>query len=145
MSRLLIATLVVGISALAAKSPIVRTVASPNPPPAAARRAQPGDTVFSAEVLALGEKIFHGKAAGGLCFSCHGANAKGMKKIAPDLTDATWIHGDGSYAFIVSTVEQGVPKPKDAAAPMPPKGGANLTTDQVHAVAAYVWNLRNGK
>lgn len=144
MSCLLTATLIVGISALAAKSPIVRTVASTNTA-TAARRAQPGDTVFSAEVLALGEKIFHGKAAGGLCFSCHGANAKGMKKIAPDLTDATWIHGDGSYAFIVSTVEQGVPKPKDAAAPMPPKGGANLTADQVHAVAAYVWNLRNGK
>ena len=144
MSRLLIATLLVGMSAIVAKVPSERTVATASNL-TALRRAEPADTVFGADVLALGEKIFHGKAAGGLCFSCHGANAKGMKKIAPDLTDATWIHGDGSYAFIVSTVEQGVPKPKDAAAPMPPKGGANLTTDQVRAVAAYVWNLRNGK
>ena len=109
------------------------------------RRDTPADTVFSAEVLALGEKIFLGKAGGGLCFSCHGANAKGMKKIAPDLTDATWINGDGTYPFIVSTVERGIPKPKEAAAPMPPKGGANVSPDQVHAVAAYVWNLRNRK
>ena len=144
MTRLFIVTLLVAGSALAARSPIARYVESTHALTATGR-AEPADTAFSAEVLALGEKIFKGKAAGGLCFSCHGANAKGMKKIAPDLTDATWIHGDGSYPFIVATVEQGIPKPKDAAAPMPPKGGANLTTDQVHAVAAYVWSLRNQK
>ncbi len=103
------------------------------------------DTSFSAATLALGEKIFQGKAAGGLCFSCHGPAAKGTKGLAPNLTDATWLHGDGSYNFIVSTIESGVPKPKEAAAPMPPKGGAMLTTEQVRAVAAYVYSLRGKK
>jgi hypothetical protein len=51
------------------------------------------------------------------------------------------LHGDGSYAFIISTVEKGVPKPKEAIAPMLPKGGARLSVDQVRAVAAYVYSL----
>jgi mono/diheme cytochrome c family protein len=92
--------------------------------------------------VALGENIFKGKAAGGLCFTCHQLNAKGLPGLAPDLTDDKWLHGDGSYAFIVSTVEKGVPKPKQSAAPMLPKGGSNLTPAQVKAVAAYVYSLR---
>lgn len=103
------------------------------------------DTTFAPATIALGEKIFQGKAAGGLCFSCHGMNAKGTKGLAPNLTDATWLHGDGSYEFIVKTVEAGVAKPKEAAAPMPPKGGGNLTPEQVRAVAAYVYSLRGKK
>ena len=144
MSRLYFVSLVAGLAALSSGSPVAQGRMSAAPR-AAQARAQAADTVFGAEVLALGERIFQGKSGGGLCFSCHGANAKGMKKIAPDLTDANWLHGDGSFSFIVSTVERGVAKPKDASAPMPPKGGANLTADQVNAVAAFVWNLRNRK
>ncbi|MFN8574807.1 MAG: c-type cytochrome [Gemmatimonadaceae bacterium] len=103
------------------------------------------DTTITPAMLALGEKIFQGRAAGGLCFSCHGSAGKGTKGLAPNLTDATWLHGDGSYNFIVSTIQTGVPKPKEAAAPMPPKGGAVLTDEQVRAVAAYVYSLRNKK
>ena len=40
--------------------------------------------------------IFHGRA---LCYACHGANAQGA--VGPNLTDAEWIHSDGSYDFIV--------------------------------------------
>ena len=58
-----------------------------------------------------------------------------------DLTDQQWINGDGSYDFIVHTVTTGVPQPKQHPAPMPPKGGATLTDDQVKAVAAYVYSL----
>lgn len=68
-----------------------------------------------------------------------------MPGLAPDLTDDKWLHGDGSYEFIVATVTTGVPKPKQAMAPMPPKGGASLTDDQVHAVAAYVYSLNKGR
>lgn len=92
-------------------------------------------------VLALGDSIFHGKAAGGTCQTCHQASAKGLPGLAPDLTDKTWLHGDGSLASIIATIEKGVPKPKQAAAPMLPKGGVNLTSDQIHAVAAYVYSL----
>ena len=94
----------------------------------------------SPQQVALGDSIFHGQVAGGTCTACHGQDAKGTA-IAPDLTDAKWINGDGSYDFIVHTVTTGVPKPKEHPAPMPPKGGATLSDDQVKAVAAYVFSL----
>ncbi len=72
---------------------------------------------------------------------CHGADAKGTPGIAPDLTDGKWLHGDGSYAAILRTVENGVPDPKENPDPMPPMGGARLTPAQVRAVAAYVYAL----
>jgi len=34
-----------------------------------------------------------------------------------------------------------VSQPKQYRSPMPPKGGAQLTTEQVQAVAAYIWSL----
>src|SRR5581483_4893087 len=99
---------------------------------AQAGRATPA---LTPDLIALGDSIFRGKVAGGLCFTCHQPNAKGLPGIAPDLTDDKWLHGDGSYEFIVATVTKGVPKPKQAVAPMLPKGGANLTDAQIRAVA----------
>jgi mono/diheme cytochrome c family protein len=99
----------------------------------------------TAAEITLGDSIFHGKAGGGICFTCHQNNAKGLPGLAPDLTDQKWIHGDGSMAFLVAIIEKGVPKPKEAAAPMVPFGGAKLTPAQVRAVAAYVYSLRTRK
>ena len=99
------------------------------------------DSAVTPAAIALGDSVFHGKAGGGMCFSCHGANAKGTPGIAPNLTDNKWLHGDGSYAFIVGLVEKGVPKPKEAVAPMLPRGGANLSHAHLRAVAAYVYSL----
>ena len=90
--------------------------------------------------VALGDSIFHGTAAGGTCFTCHGANAKGTA-LAPDLTDTLWLNGDGSFPFIMRTVMHGVPRPTRYPAPMPPMGGARLTMPQARAVAAYVYRL----
>jgi mono/diheme cytochrome c family protein len=95
--------------------------------------------------IARGDSIFKGKLAGGLCFTCHQLNAKGLPGLAPDLTDTKWLHGDGSYDFIVSTVQKGVPKPKQATAPMLPRGGSSMTEADIRAVAAYVYSLRNAK
>ncbi|HEX6536034.1 MAG TPA: c-type cytochrome [Gemmatimonadaceae bacterium] len=93
------------------------------------------------KVIALGDSIFHGKAAGGLCYTCHGPDAKGTQ-LAPDLTDNKWATGDGSYNFIVQRVTQGMPNPTPPyTAPMPPLGGASLTPQQVQAVSAYVYSL----
>lgn len=97
---------------------------------------------FTPQQLALGDSIFRGRAAGGTCFTCHQLNAKGLPDLAPDLTDTKWIHGDGSYEFIVETIKKGVMKPKQAAAPMLPRGGTSMTDDQILAVAAYVYSLR---
>jgi len=112
-----------------------KAVAAPKPAAAAgAGGAQ------SPQQVALGDSIFHGQVAGGTCTACHGQDAKGTA-IAPDLTDQQWLNGDGSYAFIVKTVTTGVPQPKQHPAPMPPKGGATLSDEQVKAVAAYVYSL----
>lgn len=92
-------------------------------------------------LLAKGDSIFHGQLANGLCWTCHGPTAKGIPGLGPDLTDKTWIHGDGSLEFITNTVRTGVPKPKKSTTPMLPGGGIPLTDAQMSAVAAYVFSL----
>ena len=114
----------------------------------AARQAQaPGvaaaearDTVPKATLL-LGEKIFKGADAHGICFTCHGTNAKGIPGLGPDLTDTVWLHGDGSVAFIKALVKTGVPKAKKSPATMPPFGGSPLVEPQLEAVAQYIHSL----
>jgi mono/diheme cytochrome c family protein len=61
--------------------------------------------------------------------------------LAPALTGKSWLWSDGSYAGIKKTIINGVSQPKKYRSPMPPMGGAQLTPDQVSAVAAYVWSL----
>jgi hypothetical protein len=51
------------------------------------------------------------------------------------------LWGDGSFASIANTITNGVPQPKQYRSPMPPMGGAQLTSDQVSALAAYIWAL----
>lgn len=92
-------------------------------------------------MLSEGDSIFHGQKAGGLCFTCHGVDARGGP-LAPNLTDTTWLTGDGSYAFIQKRVTEGMPTPTAPyTAPMLPMGGAQLTPDQIKAVAAYVYSI----
>jgi mono/diheme cytochrome c family protein len=102
--------------------------------------AKPAGGPLSPQQIALGDSIFHGLVGGGTCSACHGQDAKGTA-VAPDLTDQQWINGDGSYDFMVRTITNGVPQPKQHPAPMPPKGGAPLTDEQVKAVAAYEYSL----
>lgn len=97
------------------------------------------------ETIALGKQVFDGKAGGAICFTCHGPDGKGIKGMGPNLTDTTWLHGDGSRAFIESVVKAGVPKAKESIAPMPPMGGGRLNAAQIRAVAAYVAQLRSGR
>jgi cbb3-type cytochrome c oxidase subunit III len=84
-----------------------------------------------------GKAIFTGK---GICYACHGADAKGTP-LAPNLTDATWLNVDGTLASIVTIVKEGVAAPKEHPAPMPPMGGAQLTEAEIQAVAQYVFSL----
>jgi mono/diheme cytochrome c family protein len=91
-------------------------------------------------MVALGDRIYHGQVAGAPCAGCHGASAKGTP-LGPDLTANKWLWSDGSYSGITKTITDGVPQPKQYRSPMPPMGGAQLTPDQLSAVAAYVWAL----
>ena len=94
----------------------------------------------TAEMVALGNRVYHGQVGGASCAGCHGADGKGSP-LGPDLTDQKWLWSDGSYPGIAKTITDGVMQPKEYRSPMPPMGGAQLTNDQVSAVAAYVWAL----
>jgi mono/diheme cytochrome c family protein len=91
--------------------------------------------------ITLGDSLFHTK---GNCYACHGANAQGT--VGPNLTDAEWIHSDGSYDAIVKQIIDGVTAEQSKSKiPMPPKGGSTISDDEVKAVAAYVYSLSHKK
>ena len=92
------------------------------------------------EMVALGDRIYHGQVGGAACVGCHGASGTGSP-LGPDLTGKKWLWSDGSYAGIAKTITDGVMQPKQYRSPMQPMGGAQLTADQVSALAAYVWSL----
>lgn len=92
--------------------------------------------------LALGDSLFHGLIGATSCQACHGPDGKGGT-VAPDLTDSTWLHSDGSYGAIYKQIETGVMQPKQYLGVMPPFGGAPLTPEKHRAVAAYVYTLAN--
>jgi cytochrome c oxidase cbb3-type subunit 3 len=105
--------------------------------PAAAQAKPAAPAEVTPAAITAGDSIFHKT---GNCYACHGANAQGL--VGPNLTDSTWIHGDGSYEFIVATVTKGIPKEESKSGiVMPPKGGSTITDDQVKQVAAYVYSL----
>ena len=91
-------------------------------------------------MVALGDRIYHGQVGGAACVGCHGATGMGSP-LGPSLTGKKWLWSDGSYAGIAKTITDGVMQPKQYRSPMPPMGGAQLTADQVSALAAYVWSL----
>jgi glucose/arabinose dehydrogenase/mono/diheme cytochrome c family protein len=126
-------------SASASPGPI--DAANAKPPegtnPDAGLPAPPGATQ---EMVALGDRIYHGQVGGASCAGCHGSSGKGSP-LGPDLTDTKWLWSDGSYSGIAKTITDGVMQPKEYRSPMPPMGGAQLTPDQVSALAAYVWAL----
>jgi len=77
-----------------------------------------------------------------VCAGCHGPGGEGVTNMGPDLTDDVWLHGDGSYSMIVSTVLQGVPQAIELNNVMAPRGGmASLTDEQVVQLSAYVYSL----
>jgi mono/diheme cytochrome c family protein len=94
----------------------------------------------TAAMVAEGEIVFMGD---GICWSCHMEGGVGGP-LAPNLTDEEWLNIDGSYESIVSNIMTGVPEPKEHQGLMLPKGGTNITDEQVQAVAAYVWTLSQG-
>ena len=128
-----------------APAPKVATSSSRNPlppegiHPAAGLPVPPGG---SPDQVALGNAFFHGRAGSGTCSGCHGGAGTGSS-VGSDLTSGKWLWGDGSVESIIRTIDDGVPKPKEHTGAMPPKGGADLTPEQVTAVADYVWALAN--
>lgn len=97
---------------------------------------------IDAELVATGQEIFTGK---GICYTCHGAEAAGTQ-LAPNLTDDVWINLEEPITpeAIAALIRTGVPTPVEHPAPMPPMGGAQLTDQEIEAVAMYVYSLTHG-
>jgi mono/diheme cytochrome c family protein len=102
-------------------------------PDASALPVPPGST---REQVLLGDRVFHGEAAGGKCAECHGADAKGTAN-GNDLTVGMWIWGDGSIPALKATMAHNTK--------MSPGMDGPLTPADVDAVAAYVWAIGHQK
>lgn len=92
------------------------------------------------EMVSLGRQIYRGQVGGAACTGCHGMSGQGST-LGPPLNGKKWLWSDGSFEGITKTINDGVSQPKNYRSPMPAKGGAQLTDEQVKAVAAYVWSL----
>ncbi len=110
-------------------------------PPMAAAVGTPDDVKNVANyVLSLSGSAHNnvaaelGKAKFAACAACHGADGKGNPAIgAPNLTDKIWLHGWGEEA-IVAMVNNGKTN-------VMPSFAQRLTPEQIHVLAAWVWNL----
>jgi len=94
----------------------------------------------TAEMVAAGGRVYHGQVGGAPCAGCHGESGEGTP-LGPALKGKEWLWSDGSYAGIKKTIGEGVSQPKKYRSPMPPNGGAQLSADQLSAVAAWVWSI----
>jgi len=114
---------------------------APAPAPAPAPTAGTPPEGATPEMVTQGQQIFAGK---GNCFTCHGPEAQGTP-LAPNLTDATWLNlTDPSWPNLQQAVRNGVPTPVEHPSPMPPMGGAQLSDQEIQAVAAYVYSISHG-
>jgi mono/diheme cytochrome c family protein len=94
----------------------------------------------TAAQIAEGDSLFNTHRVGA-CWACHGHGGKGTD-VAPKLADnPKWLNIDGSLDAIKGIVTNGVPHPKKHSGAMPPMGGAQLTPEQIDALAAYVYSL----
>lgn len=114
--------------------------------PATVARAQSSedavpDSVTPQRVLA-GSKTFNT----GSCIFCHAVAGRGSGRWAPDLSDKEWLHSEGDFDGIWTTIYWGVRKDEwKAKTPrrweMHPKGGMSLDWEQTKELAAYVWTI----
>ncbi|MEY8877913.1 MAG: cytochrome-c oxidase, cbb3-type subunit III [Leptothrix sp. (in: b-proteobacteria)] len=81
------------------------------------------------QAMGIGERLFANNCAG-----CHGSDARGSKGF-PNLTDADWLGGDGSLAYIQKTITEG------RQGMMPPMAAAVGGAEDLHNVANYVLSL----
>lgn len=121
-------------------APPARPAEAP-PPPSYPDFIDADGEQLAGSVIARGDSVFHGRAAGAICAACHAPGGTGTAMVRP-LTDNRWAYNDGSVSGIQSITAAGV---ADAPTPMPPMGGAILSQQDLAAVAAYVfWISRRG-
>jgi mono/diheme cytochrome c family protein len=126
------------LTAAAAAPAVAQTTSeTPTTRPGAPTTESSAAPAVTPDLIAQGDKIFHGS---GNCYACHGTKAEGL--VGPNLTDAEWIHSKGTLEDIAAQVTHGVTKEESKSGiPMPPRGGSTISDDDVKAVAAYVYSL----
>ena len=87
---------------------------------------------YTREQLAHGDRVFHGEAAGGQCYVCHGQDARGTPN-GNDLTTGMFLWGDGSVVSIKRTITHNMT--------IVPGMDGDLRPEDTDAVAAYVWAI----
>ena len=108
------------------------TPVAPQSPPGA-----PAAGASSSALIARGDAVYHGP---GNCYACHGSKGEGL--VGPNLTDSEWIHSKGTLEEIEAQINHGVTKEESKnGIPMPPRGGATISDEDVKACAAYVHSL----
>jgi mono/diheme cytochrome c family protein len=106
--------------------------------PAAAQQPVPRPPGVTDSAIAWGRRLFHGSAN---CAACHGNDAQGTGD-GPALTGALWLHGPGTYEWLVEQIKLGIPAHQTwTRKPMPMRGWTNMPDEDVRAVAAYVWSI----
>jgi mono/diheme cytochrome c family protein len=87
---------------------------------------------YTREQVVHGDRVFHGEAAGGQCYVCHGQDARGTPN-GNDLTTGMFLWGDGSVASIKRTITHNMS--------IVPGMDGDLRPEDTDAVAAYVWAI----
>jgi len=101
--------------------------------PGAAAQGVPRPAGVTDSSIAWGRHLFHGSAN---CASCHGDDAQGTRD-GPALTGALWLHGPGTYEWLVEQIKRGIPAHETwTRKPMPMRGWTNMPDEDVRAVAA---------
>lgn len=94
---------------------------------------------MTTDLLVEGDRIFHGK---GGCFACHGAEAQGLPAAGDGITSALF-YARHEWKSLDSLITAGLPDALTRSPIAMPGRGArgDLTQDEVHRVAAYVWAI----
>ena len=105
-----------------------------------ASHPEAGDSLPLGVTVAMvtrGEQVFLGT---GGCALCHGSDAMGL--VGPDLTDDVWLDAKGRYSTISQIITQGVSlEASTRGVEMPPKGGSDISEEDIQKAAAYVWYM----
>ncbi|MBT4792790.1 MAG: c-type cytochrome [Halobacteriovoraceae bacterium] len=85
--------------------------------------------ITGSKVAKIGKKVYKRK-----CKACHGANGEGG--VGPNLTDAFWMHGNGSLETVYNTINKGVVDKGMAA------WGPTLGKEKVFAVLKHMMEFK---
>ncbi len=95
------------------------------------------------EMIEQGRALFHASGGEGAssCSMCHGDAGEGSAS-GPELRSGNYRNVTGTYSSIIDVVTIGIAEPKQfTGIAMPAMGGADMSEEEIRAVAAYTYTL----